>query len=168
MRKDLFDELVQSVKEMKAIEAGRIKPSRVTRAKDLVGGGIPGRQRHSGPSSSSARRSSPPSSASASIPCRTGSRADAFPRARRECFCVSQPRIRKCCSRQERACRGRTSRTEMMPGRASCRPRFWHDRLPTPPSRAYAMGMPETIRWTRDQVLNLPADGNRYELSTAS
>jgi Uma2 family endonuclease len=26
------------------------------------------------------------------------------------------------------------------------------------------MGMPETIRWTRDQVLNLPADGNRYEL----
>ena len=26
------------------------------------------------------------------------------------------------------------------------------------------MGMPDTIRWTRDQVLNLPADGNRYEL----
>ena len=26
------------------------------------------------------------------------------------------------------------------------------------------MGMPVTIRWTRDQVLNLPADGNRYEL----
>lgn len=26
------------------------------------------------------------------------------------------------------------------------------------------MGMPETIRWTREQVLNLPADGNRYEL----
>ena len=26
------------------------------------------------------------------------------------------------------------------------------------------MGMPDTTRWTRDQVLNLPADGNRYEL----
>ena len=26
------------------------------------------------------------------------------------------------------------------------------------------MGMPDTIRWTRDQVINLPADGNRYEL----
>lgn len=26
------------------------------------------------------------------------------------------------------------------------------------------MGMPDTIRWTREQVLNLPADGNRYEL----
>ncbi len=26
------------------------------------------------------------------------------------------------------------------------------------------MGMPETIRWTREQVLNLPSDGNRYEL----
>ena len=26
------------------------------------------------------------------------------------------------------------------------------------------MGMPDTIRWTRDQVLNLPGDGNRYEL----
>lgn len=26
------------------------------------------------------------------------------------------------------------------------------------------MGMPDTIRWTREQVLNLPADANRYEL----
>jgi Uma2 family endonuclease len=26
------------------------------------------------------------------------------------------------------------------------------------------MGMPDTIHWTREQVLNLPADGNRYEL----
>ena len=26
------------------------------------------------------------------------------------------------------------------------------------------MGMPDTIRWTREQVLNLPDDGNRYEL----
>lgn len=39
-----------------------------------------------------------------------------------------------------------------------------HVHLPMPPSRAYAMGMPETIRWTRDRVINLPADGNRYEL----
>lgn len=37
MRKDLFDELVESVKEMKAIQAGRKKPARVVRAKDLVG-----------------------------------------------------------------------------------------------------------------------------------
>jgi putative transcriptional regulator len=36
MRKDLFDELVESVKEMKAIQAGRRKPARVTNAKDLV------------------------------------------------------------------------------------------------------------------------------------
>ena len=26
------------------------------------------------------------------------------------------------------------------------------------------MGMPDTIRWTRDQVLSLPSDGKRYEL----
>lgn len=37
MRKELFDELVQSVKEMKEIQAGRLKPSRVTRLTDLVG-----------------------------------------------------------------------------------------------------------------------------------
>jgi putative transcriptional regulator len=37
MRKDLFDELVESVKQMKEIEAGRLKPSRVTRARDVVG-----------------------------------------------------------------------------------------------------------------------------------
>lgn len=36
MRKDLFDELVESVKQMKAIEAGHLKPSRVTRLEDLV------------------------------------------------------------------------------------------------------------------------------------
>lgn len=36
MRKDLFDELVESVKEMKAIQAGRRKPSRVTSASDLL------------------------------------------------------------------------------------------------------------------------------------
>lgn len=36
MRKDLFDELVESVKQMKEIQAGRRKPSRVTRAGDLL------------------------------------------------------------------------------------------------------------------------------------
>jgi putative transcriptional regulator len=36
MRKDLFDHLVESVKEMKAIQAGRRKPSRVTRAEDVL------------------------------------------------------------------------------------------------------------------------------------
>lgn len=35
MRKDLFDELVESVKEMKAIQAGRRKPARVTHAMDV-------------------------------------------------------------------------------------------------------------------------------------
>jgi hypothetical protein len=32
MRKDLFDQLVESVKEMKDIQSGRRKPARVTRA----------------------------------------------------------------------------------------------------------------------------------------
>ena len=41
MRKDLFDELVESVKQMKAIEAGRLKPGRVTRLKDLAETGPP-------------------------------------------------------------------------------------------------------------------------------
>jgi len=41
MRKDLFDELVESVKEMKAIQAGRRKPARVTRAADLLSGDTP-------------------------------------------------------------------------------------------------------------------------------
>ena len=36
MRKDLFDELVESVKEMKALQAGRRKPARVTRAADVL------------------------------------------------------------------------------------------------------------------------------------
>ena len=38
MRKELFDQLVESVREMKAIRAGRLKASRVTRAADLLGG----------------------------------------------------------------------------------------------------------------------------------
>lgn len=41
MRKDLFEQLVESVKQMKAIEAGRLKPSRVTRAEDLLRGDTP-------------------------------------------------------------------------------------------------------------------------------
>ena len=36
MRKDLFDELIESVTQMKAIEAGRLKASRVTRLEDLL------------------------------------------------------------------------------------------------------------------------------------
>ena len=41
MRKDLFDQLVESVKEMKAIEAGKRKPARVTRAEELLRSGTP-------------------------------------------------------------------------------------------------------------------------------
>lgn len=36
MRKDLFDELMASVREMKAAERGRTRPARLTRASDLV------------------------------------------------------------------------------------------------------------------------------------
>lgn len=36
MREDLFNELVESVRQMKAIEAGRLRPARVTRPDDLV------------------------------------------------------------------------------------------------------------------------------------
>jgi putative transcriptional regulator len=36
MRKQLFEQLVESVKEMKAIEAGRLKPGRRVRAEDLL------------------------------------------------------------------------------------------------------------------------------------
>ena len=41
MRKDLFEELVESVREMKEIRAGRRQPSRVTRATELVRAEIP-------------------------------------------------------------------------------------------------------------------------------
>ncbi len=41
MRKDLFAELVASVKEMKAIQAGKLTPARVTRASQLLGQGAP-------------------------------------------------------------------------------------------------------------------------------
>src|ERR1041385_1265129 len=41
MRKDLFVELVASVKEMKAIQAGDLKPGRVTRAAHVLGRGTP-------------------------------------------------------------------------------------------------------------------------------
>jgi putative transcriptional regulator len=36
MKKELFEQLVESVHQMKAIQAGRMKPSRVTRAGDLL------------------------------------------------------------------------------------------------------------------------------------
>jgi putative transcriptional regulator len=36
MREELFEQLVESVKQMKEIEAGRLEPSRMTRAADLV------------------------------------------------------------------------------------------------------------------------------------
>lgn len=39
MRKDLFDELLKSLKEMKEIQAGRLKPARVTRLKDVLRAG---------------------------------------------------------------------------------------------------------------------------------
>ena len=41
MRQDLFEELVESVKEMKAIQAGKLTPSRVTRAEDVVAASQP-------------------------------------------------------------------------------------------------------------------------------
>jgi len=39
MRKELFEQLVDSVKEMKAIQNGKQKPARVTRAEDLLRSG---------------------------------------------------------------------------------------------------------------------------------
>lgn len=36
MRRDLFEQLLESVREMKEVQAGRRKPARVTRAEDLV------------------------------------------------------------------------------------------------------------------------------------
>jgi hypothetical protein len=36
MKNGLFDQLVESVKQMKAIEAGEMEPARVTRAEELV------------------------------------------------------------------------------------------------------------------------------------
>lgn len=41
MRKDLFDQLVESVKQMKAIAAGRQKPSRVVHSRDLLSSEAP-------------------------------------------------------------------------------------------------------------------------------
>jgi putative transcriptional regulator len=41
MRRDLFDQLLESVKEMKGIQAGRRKPARVTRSEDLLKTGTP-------------------------------------------------------------------------------------------------------------------------------
>jgi len=41
MRKALFEQLVESVQQMKAIEAGRLNPTRVTRMEDLLHEGGP-------------------------------------------------------------------------------------------------------------------------------
>lgn len=41
MRKALFDELVQSVKEMKAIRAGALKPGRVSTSREILERTIP-------------------------------------------------------------------------------------------------------------------------------
>ncbi len=41
MRKELFEQLVQSAKQMKAIEAGLLQPARVTKAEDLLRGDTP-------------------------------------------------------------------------------------------------------------------------------
>ena len=41
MRKDLFDQLVESLKEMKEIQGGRRKPARVTHARDLLSATTP-------------------------------------------------------------------------------------------------------------------------------
>lgn len=41
MRADLFDQLVESVRQMKAIESGRLRPGRVVRGEDVVAGAVP-------------------------------------------------------------------------------------------------------------------------------
>lgn len=41
MRRELFQQLVESVKEMRAVERGRRRPTRVTRVEDLLGGDRP-------------------------------------------------------------------------------------------------------------------------------
>jgi putative transcriptional regulator len=41
MRKELFEQLVASVKEMKEIQAGRMKPARVTQVEDVLARGAP-------------------------------------------------------------------------------------------------------------------------------
>ncbi|MEW6369032.1 MAG: helix-turn-helix domain-containing protein [Acidobacteriota bacterium] len=41
MKKELFEQLVESVRQMKEIEAGTLKPSRVTRGTDVLARGTP-------------------------------------------------------------------------------------------------------------------------------
>jgi len=48
MRKALFEELVASIKEMKAIERGTAKPARVTRSEDLLATDVPALRAHFG------------------------------------------------------------------------------------------------------------------------
>lgn len=48
MRKELFDELVASIKEMKAVERGVLKPARVTRSDDPLATDVPALRAHFG------------------------------------------------------------------------------------------------------------------------
>ena len=48
MRKKLFDQLVASVKEMKAIERGELRPARVTRSEDLLATDVKALRAHFG------------------------------------------------------------------------------------------------------------------------
>lgn len=48
MRKALFEQLVASVKEMKAVERGTAKPARVTRLEDLLATDVPALRAHFG------------------------------------------------------------------------------------------------------------------------
>lgn len=41
VRRDLFEQLLESVREVKEIQAGRRKPARVTRARDVLQRGTP-------------------------------------------------------------------------------------------------------------------------------
>ncbi len=52
MRRELFEELVASVKEMKAIERGETKPARVTRSEDLLATDVRALRAHFGLSQS--------------------------------------------------------------------------------------------------------------------
>ncbi len=48
MRKELFEELVASIKEMKAVERGVLKPARVARSEDLLATDVPALRAHFG------------------------------------------------------------------------------------------------------------------------
>src|SRR5688572_18949460 len=48
MRRELFEELVASVKEMKAVERGEKKPARVTKSSDLLASDVRALRTHFG------------------------------------------------------------------------------------------------------------------------